>query len=99
MLFSLIIFCSDTIDDLTSLISKLESPITLGSFSQDYRCTIGASNGTMEVCLSRPSKFTKHSLHIHQVAVKVITIDYNRAMPKLEKVSFLMTVLTERTDG
>lgn len=57
----------DTIDDLTSLISKLESPITLGSFSQDYRCTIGASNGTMEV------------------AVKVITIDYNRAMAKLEK--------------
>ncbi|KAG2099656.1 kinase-like domain-containing protein [Suillus cothurnatus] len=53
--------------DLTSLISKLESPLTLGSFSQVYRCTIEADEGTMEV------------------AVKVIIIDYNRAMPKLER--------------
>ncbi|KAG1851116.1 kinase-like domain-containing protein [Suillus subluteus] len=57
----------NTVVDLTPLISKLESPITLGSFSQVYRCTIGASKGTMEV------------------AVKVIIIDYNRAMPKLER--------------
>ncbi|KAG1777031.1 kinase-like domain-containing protein [Suillus placidus] len=41
----------DTVDDLTSLISKLESPITLSSFSQVYRCTIGTSKGTTEVAV------------------------------------------------
>ncbi|KAG1904345.1 kinase-like domain-containing protein, partial [Suillus fuscotomentosus] len=57
----------NTAVDLTSLINKLESPITINSFSQVHRCTMMASEGTREV------------------AVKVIIIDHNRAMPKLEK--------------
>jgi diaminopimelate decarboxylase len=85
---------SNNVSDFTSQLAELGPQITCGSFGEVYQCTVVTNEGETVVCPTIPNSSDVRLSNIHQVAVKKIMIDCERAVAKIEKVKSLNYALS-----